>query len=80
MPQVLITRTLGPNVVAGTVRTLTGTAIRQLCAEHGDDWYQPTYDSARQRAAAQEQGHTALDAGLADGGRRRGRERQGAVI
>lgn len=76
MPRLLITRTLGPNIVAGSIRTLTGTALRQLCAEHGDDWFQLADDSARRQAALMAQ--TSGDA-MVESGRRRARERQAVV-
>jgi len=39
MPRILITETLGRNIVQGQLKNLPATTIAQISAEYGDGWY-----------------------------------------
>jgi hypothetical protein len=75
MPTIYITKTLGRNIVAGTIRQLPGTTIRELTAEHGDGWYElPEDNGVRRGRLAEVEGQTMVaQAGT------RGRERKGVA-
>ena len=76
MPRVYITKTIGRNIVAGTIRNLPGGTIAKLSAEAGcEDWYQMADPHAAQRAVREAQGQTAVSAPAT-----RGRAKQGVTL
>jgi hypothetical protein len=54
----MITKTLGRNIVEGTVRNLSGASIRKLSKEHGDDWFIQPKGSPRKRYMLETAGAT----------------------
>jgi hypothetical protein len=53
MPFVMITKTLGRNIVSGQIRNLPGTTIRALEEEHGSGWYRSTDPLAKAKLRRQ---------------------------
>ena len=76
MPRIYVIKTIGRNVVAGTIRDLPGSTIAKLSAEAGcEDWYQSADPHATQRAAREGQGQMAVSAPAT-----RGRAKQGVTL
>lgn len=58
MPRVYITKTVGPNLVQGTIRNLSARTLQSVSERHGSDWYEANQSRPRRRYMLEQQAPT----------------------